>query len=156
MRVTFRAASAADEAVLLPMMGALWEHEGIPFDEEAVRPALGVLLAEPALGGVWLALADDRPVGYAMGTWGFSTEQGGRFLLLDELFVLPPCRGRGIGRATLALVEEEARRGGARAVRIEVAEGNREARALYRAAGYADPGRRFLARKLAAPADVPR
>jgi len=25
-----------------------------------------------------------------------------------------------------------------------------------RAAGYADPGRRFLARKLAAPADAPR
>lgn len=149
MRVTFRTASEADAPVLLPMMRALWEHEGIPFDAAAIRDALGDLFADPALGRVWIALVDDAVAGYAMGTWGFSTEQGGRFLLLDELFVLPSVRGRGVGAATLAFVEETAREEGAHAVRLEVSEGNGRARSLYRAAGYLDPRRLFLAKRLA-------
>lgn len=129
-------------------MRALWEHEGIPFEERLVETPLRVLLADAALGRVWLAYVGDAVSGYAMGTWGFSTEQGGRFLLLDELFVLPAFRGTGIGRAALAFVERATRAEGGRAVRIEVAEGNEGARRLYREAGYADPRRLFLAKKL--------
>jgi GNAT superfamily N-acetyltransferase len=145
----FRAASSADEPAVLPMMEALWDHEGIPFDAAAVRSALAVLFSDPGLGRIWLALVEDSIAGYAMGTWGFSTEQGGRFLLLDELFVLPAFRGMGVGAATLAFVEREAEREGAGAVRIEVAVENGPARELYRAAGYTDPRRLFLAKRLA-------
>jgi len=150
VRVTFRTAGPEDAAALLPMMRSLWEHEGVPFDEASIRESLQGLFADPALGLVWLAIADDAVAGYAMGTWGFSTEQGGRFLILDELFVLPSFRGRGVGTAALAFVEDAARREGAGAVRIEVGEGNPRARDLYRAAGYLDPCRRFLAKRLAA------
>ncbi len=146
--MTFWVAQAGDVPTLLPMMRALWEHEGIPFDERLVEPPLRELLSEPALGRVWLALAGGAVAGYAMGTWGFSTEQGGRFLLLDELFVLPAFRGTGIGRAALAFVEEAARGAEGRAVRIEVAEENDGARRLYREAGYVDPRRLFLAKRL--------
>lgn len=146
--MAFRAASETDVPELLPMMRALWEHEGIPFDAGRVVPPLRELLADPALGRVWIALADDAVAGYAMGTWGFSTEQGGRFLLLDELFVLPAFRGRGIGRSALSFVEEAARAAGGRAVRIEVAEENDGARRLYREEGYSDPRRLFLAKRL--------
>ncbi len=148
MTVTFREAGTGDVPALLPMMRALWEHEGIPFDAGRVVPPLRELLADPALGRVWIALADDAVAGYAMGTWGFSTEQGGRFLLLDELFVLPAFRGRGIGRSALSFVEEAARAAGGRAVRIEVAEENDGARRLYREEGYSDPRRLFLAKRL--------
>lgn len=148
MGVSFRAASRADEAVFLPMMSALWEHEGIPFDTDAIRAALAVLFADPGLGRVWLTLDEGEVAGYAMGTWAFSTEQGGCFLLLDELFVLPAFRGRGLGASTLAFVEREAEREGACAVRIEVAIENGPARELYRAAGYADLRRLFLAKRL--------
>ena len=148
MAVTFREAGPGDIPALLPMMRALWEHEGIPFDAGRVEPPLRELLAGAALGRVWLALTGDAVVGYAMGTWGFSTEQGGRFLLLDELFVLPDFRGRGFGRSALSFVEEAARAAGGRAVRIEVAEENDGARRLYRGEGYVDPRRLFLAKRL--------
>lgn len=149
MRVSFRAASISDEDTYLPMMEALWAHEGIAFDAASIREALGVLFSDPGLGRVWLTLVEDAVAGYAMGTWGFSTEQGGRFLLLDELFVLPEFRGRGVGAATLALIEQEAKRAGAGAVRIEVSVENAPARELYRAAGYVDPRRLFLSKRLA-------
>ena len=149
MRVSFRAASISDEGTFLPMMEALWAHERIPFDTAAIRAALESLFADPALGRVWLASVEETVAGYAMGTWGFSTEQGGRFLLLDELFVLPAFRGRGVAAATLDFVEGEAAREGAGAVRIEVSVENGAARELYRAAGYTDPRRLFLAKRLA-------
>ena len=148
MRVSFRAASIADEQACLPMMEALWVHEGIAFDAAAIRAALDLLFSDPGLGRVWLTLVEDTVAGYAMGTWAFSTEQGGRFLLLDELFVLPAFRGRGVGAATLAFVEQEAEREGAGAIRIEVSVGNGPARELYRAAGYTDLRRLFLAKRL--------
>jgi GNAT superfamily N-acetyltransferase len=154
LRVSFLAASIADEQTFLPMMEALWAHEGIPFDAPAIRAALVVLFSDPGLGRVWLALVEDEVAGYAMGTWGFSTEQGGRFLLLDELFVLPAFRGRGVGAATLAFVEREAEREGASAVRIEVSVENGPALELYRAAGYMDPRRLFLSKRLPAAATV--
>ncbi len=148
MSVTFRTASAADAATFLPMMRALWEHEGIPFDESAIRDALGALFADPALGHVWLALADGVPAGYAMGTWAFSTEQGGRFLLLDEILVATAFQGRGIGTKLLAFLEELVRESGAGAIRLEVAHENVRARELYLSCGYTDPGRDFLAKRL--------
>lgn len=148
MQVSFRPASIADEPVFLPLMEALWAHEAIPFDRAAVRQALAVLLADPGLGRIWLALSGEAVAGYAMATWGFSTEQGGRFLLLDELFVLPEFRGRGVGAEALAFVERQAAREGAAAVRIEVSVENGPARELYRKAGYVDPRRLFLARRI--------
>jgi len=154
LRVSFRAASTADEQTFLPMMEALWAHESVAFDEATIRAALAVLFSDPGLGRVWLALVEDSVAGYAMGTWGFSTEQGGRFLLLDELFVLPAFRGKGVGAATLAFVEQEAEREGAGAVRIEVSVENGPARELYRTAGYVDLRRLFLTKRFAS-ASVP-
>lgn len=104
MRVSIRAASPEDLPSLLPMMRSLYEHERLAFPEPTIRAALGELFASPGTGGVRLVLDDDRVAGYAVVTWGFSTEQGGRFLLLDELFVLPESRGRGDGRRALALL----------------------------------------------------
>jgi len=146
--VSIRPASPADEAAFVPLMRALYEHEGLPFREAALRAPLRKLLAEPTLGGAWLAFEGSAAVGYALATWGFSTEMGGRFLFLDELLVALDRRGRGIGTRFLALLEEYARAGGGFAVRLEVGETNARARRLYAAAGYADPGRRFLAKRL--------
>jgi [ribosomal protein S18]-alanine N-acetyltransferase len=58
------------------------------------------------------------------------------------LAVVPSRRRRGVGRALLVGVLEEARRRGARAVFLEVSETNEAARALYATAGFAEMGRR--------------
>ena len=50
--------------------------------------------------------------------------------------------GQGIGRALLAWCEEQARRGGAERMLLEVREDNTRARAVYTAAGYREIGRR--------------
>ena len=56
--------------------------------------------------------------------------------------VLPPRRGRGVGRALLDEARAEASRRGACRMFLEVAVPNAAARALYRAGGFLQVGRR--------------
>ena len=81
--------------------------------------------------------------------WGFSVEAGGREACLDEIYLTPEMRNRGIGGRVLALVEAEARAAGMRRVFLEVQRHNRVI-GLYRRAGYVDHDR-FLMSKLLTP-----
>jgi GNAT superfamily N-acetyltransferase len=53
------------------------------------------------------------------------------------MYVVPDARGRGVGRATLIALEEEARRLGYRRARLDTGPRQPHARALYESAGYA-------------------
>lgn len=55
---------------------------------------------------------------------------------LGDLAVAPGWRRRGVGGRLLEAALRLARQGGARRLRLEVREGNRAARELYRAAGF--------------------
>lgn len=65
---------------------------------------------------------------------------GGAELLI--VAVAEPARRRGLARALLARVLEAAAAAGAREIHLEVREANAPARALYRAAGFTEAGRR--------------
>lgn len=60
---------------------------------------------------------------------------------IKRMWVAPAARGRGIGRAFLRALEEEARRRGLRALRLDTNESLTEALALYRASGYREIAR---------------
>ena len=57
---------------------------------------------------------------------------------VHDLAVLDGYRGRGLGRGLLEAVEREARGRGARAITLEVLEGNRPARAAYERFGFVE------------------
>lgn len=66
----------------------------------------------------WVAEADGEVVGYAGGEVDTARrnieiqQAGERYFELEELYVCPACRGRGVGQLLLARVEEDARREG--------------------------------------------
>lgn len=105
----------------------------------AVVAALPEQLASVANAHVWLACeADGAPVGVAVCFTGFSTFAARPLLNLHDLAVLPSHRGRGIGRALLAVVEEAARAMGCCKVTLEVRDDNLRAQGLYRSVGFGD------------------
>lgn len=77
----------------------------------------------------------------------FSIEWGGRDAFLDDLYVLPDERGRGLGRQTLLHLAAAASQGGCVVLHLEVMAQNR-ARALYQRLGFVGRGSTMLTRVL--------
>jgi len=138
---------APDLPLLEQMVRAYYVEDGHRFDPERQRAALAVLIDSAELGRGWLVMLAGRPVGYVVLTLGFSIEAGGCEGCVDELFLVPEVRGRGIGRRVLGLLEDEARRLGVRRLFLEVEHGNR-ASGLYRRAGFVDHRRHLMSKRL--------
>jgi GNAT superfamily N-acetyltransferase len=140
---------------LLALQRAYYAEDGYPFDPATARDAFAQLLADPALGAAWIARAQDgRALAYVVLTLGWSLEFGGRDGFVDELYVTPAARGRGLGRAGLARAEAGARARGVRRLHLEVEDGKPAAHELYRRSGFAGHGRTLMSKPLA-PADAP-
>jgi ribosomal protein S18 acetylase RimI-like enzyme len=149
-RVALRRAVAADAERLLPWIVALNRHEGIDTAEADLRRALDHLLAHEELGGVWWFLAGDAgvPVGYALVTYGYDLEFAGRDAYLCELFIDPAARGRGLGHAAIDAVLAAMPALEVRALHLQVRPENVAAWKIYQRAGFADPGRTLLTKRI--------
>lgn len=88
-------------------------------------------IAEGKLVQGYIFEQDGETAGYALAFCYASQELGGRVAFIDELYVRPEFRGRGIAREFFAFIEE-----GAVACRLEVESGNKRAAELYSSIGY--------------------
>ena len=138
----------ADLATLERLVRAYYAGDGLTFDERRQPDALARLVEGDALGRGWLVRLGREIVGYIVLTWSFSIESGGLDGYIDELFLTPEVRGRGLGSRVLALAELEARRLGLLRLYLEVEHGNR-ALSLYRRAGFVDHERHLMSKRLA-------
>jgi len=135
-------------SALLGLMEQFYQEEGLTFDSGRAQRALGLLLADAQHGFVLLARHSDDLAACAAVTACFSLEFGGPFALLDELFVLPACRGEGVGRMLLQAVFEECRARRFGAIRLEVEHENERAYAVYRKLGFEPHSRHLMTRWL--------
>ena len=137
-----------DIDALLPLVRAFYHHFSYPYTEEKKREALRQLIADPALGRVWLVHHHASPVGYVLVAFSFSLEHDGRIAFVDELFIEPEGRQRGAGSAVLREVEAACSALGIPVLRLETEADNERATALYLRSGYVDHGRRLLTKKV--------
>jgi len=143
--VTIRRAGPGDLAVLLPLIAGFYAVDHHEYDEQTVTDALGPLLADDTYGLVLLAVAAD-PVGYAVLTWGYGLESGGREAVLDELYVRD--RGYGIGALLLTTTLDAARDAGVRHIYLETESHNARARAFYARHGLTEDDSIWMSRSL--------
>src|SRR5271155_5189637 len=83
MKAEFNALTDAAMERALDMMGGLYSEAGVTHDRERARRAAEGLMANPALGGVWLIHVNgervkDAQVGYLCVTLCYSLEFDGR------------------------------------------------------------------------------
>jgi GNAT superfamily N-acetyltransferase len=129
-------AQVSDVPVILGMIKALAEYEQLTHEVTATEQDLRESLFGPRPAGeVVLAYSGEDPVGFALFFHNFSTFLGKHGLYLEDLFVVPEWRGRGVGKQLLAHVAAiaESRRCG----RMEwaVLDWNESAIAFYRRMG---------------------
>ena len=84
----------------------------------------------------FLAFADDLAIGFATCFVGYSTFRAQPLWNVHDIAVLPTHRGRGIGRALLQQIAQQAATAGCCKLTLEVREDNPVARHLYRSMGF--------------------
>jgi GNAT superfamily N-acetyltransferase len=126
----------------LGMMERFYREMNLEFVRERAGRALHGL---DGFGGWWFIAQDGQPAGYFVLTVGYSLEFGGRFALLDEFYLEPEWRGKGLGSGVMDRILTEARALGAEALHLE-AEGH--VREFYRRSGFVARGREMMSRWL--------
>ncbi|HTB94777.1 MAG TPA: GNAT family N-acetyltransferase [Candidatus Sulfotelmatobacter sp.] len=117
------------------------------FHEPTLRASLAELLANPAYGVLYIAREALEPVGYLAVCFDYSLEYRGKGAWIDELFVEPAHRGKGIGTQLLDLAEAASREHRAKFLHLEVTHGN-PAIELYRRRGFYDHHRYLMSKDL--------
>ncbi|MGH6933051.1 MAG: GNAT family N-acetyltransferase [Dongiaceae bacterium] len=133
---------------MLELAVAFHAEDGHVLDERGRRALAAIVAGEP-MARAWLIEADGRAIGYGVVTLGFSVEHGGRDGFLDDLYLAPEARGRGLGRQALEFLEGEALQLGIGVLHLEVGRDNARAQALYEASGFRENGRRLMSKRLA-------
>jgi GNAT superfamily N-acetyltransferase len=100
--VAFRAAAPGDGALVLSFIRALAEYEHMGDKVAATSGGLERQLFELHSCEAFFAMSSGREAGFALFFRCFSTFLGKPGLYLEDLFVLPEYRGRGVGKAILA------------------------------------------------------
>ena len=143
-----RPATSSDLEAVLALHRDFFAEDEYTFREEESRANLARLLAEPGLGRVFVMDEDGTAIGYLVLTFGFSLEFGGRDALVDELYVSPGHRGRGLGTRALDAAEAACREQGIRAVHLVVERYKDGAQALYRRAGFVAHQRDVMTKRI--------
>ncbi len=138
-----RIATPEDLPLVLSLMREFYEEEGLIFEAARAEQALKALLQRSELGQV-LLFSDADAHGFMVLIVGFTLEHGGPYILLDELYLQPPMRGRGLGKAAMELAKAYAVLRGIKALRLEVHHHNPAAKALYAKAGFQDDHRDLM------------
>lgn len=102
-RTTIRAATPEDLPLIMELIRGLAEYEKLA-GRVTVTPELigNALFSDRPSAECLIAEADGTAAGFAIFFYNFSTFLGKRGIYLEDLFVIPEMRERGIGRALLA------------------------------------------------------
>jgi len=99
--IGFRVAERDDCALILDFIKQLAKYEKLESSVVATESVLEDWLFDKLSAEVMIALYDGKEVGFALYFTNFSTFLGKAGLYLEDLFVLPEYRGKGIGSAIL-------------------------------------------------------
>jgi GNAT superfamily N-acetyltransferase len=136
---TLHTVGEGDLDELLPLLRAYCEFYRVaPTDEDLLAMARE-LIAESDYEGVQILARDEdgRALGFATVFWTWSTLRASRVGVMNDLFVAPDARGRGIAEALIAECAERCRARGATSLGWQTAKDNRRAQAVYERIGAA-------------------
>lgn len=138
MNLTIRSATAADVPVILGHIQALAAYEKLSDEVEATEARLQATLFPSegkATAECMLAEVDAAPAGFAVFFTNYSTFLAKPGIHLEDLFVAPEWRGRGIGKRLLIRVAQLANARGCGRMEWAVLDWNQPAIDFYESIG---------------------
>jgi len=136
MTATIRPANEADTPLILSLIHELAEYEKLSHEVTATEDDLhGSLFGSRPGAEVVIAECDGAAAGYALFFHNYSTFLCKRGLYLEDLFVRPAFRGRGVGKQLLSHLAKIAVDRGCARFEWAVLDWNESAIGFYRSLG---------------------
>jgi GNAT superfamily N-acetyltransferase len=150
-----RRASSNDIPLLVGLMAEFYAEAAYDLNHARAAGAFAAILADERLGYVWIIQAEHQDVGHIVLTLKYAMEYSGLVACLDDLYVEPNWRNKGLSTGALVDVRSFCEKIGIRALTVEVAHNNGPAQTVYRRVGFAKAAnRQLLVLALAAPTHV--
>ena len=136
MTLRIRRATRDDVTVIAALIRGLARYEKLEHEVVMTEELLTAsLFGDHPYAEVLLAEDDERSVGFALFFHNFSTFLGRPGIYLEDLFVLPEHRGKGIGKLLLASLARLAVERGCGRLEWSVLDWNRDAIGFYERLG---------------------
>lgn len=131
-----RRLTSSDKAVYMEMAEEFYHSPAVlhPIAREKMEAAFAELVSSDRYMEGYLLLSEGAPAGYALLSKTMTQEAGGLVLWVEELYLRPAFRGKGLGNAFFAFLERQYP--DVKRFRLEVTEENTGAARLYRSLGY--------------------
>ena len=139
-----RDAVAGDDAAVARLLAAQLDVHGVAADVPAILGVLASLREQGDRTQLLLALRDGLIAGVLFANRFVSFERPGRGWFIEELFVAPEFRRRGVARALIGALHSRAAAEGCSLLALQLQAGHDEAAALYRGLGFTTLDRRAL------------
>ena len=144
MSTALHLAGPNDLTALNRLVTAFHAEMGIVQDDATRTAALQPLLEGSPYGVAYLLGPARAPIGYVIVTFGWSVEFGGLDAFIDEIYIRPAIRGRGVGSDVLIALPKALADAGIRAFHLEVDREDAAAQRLYSRTGFAARDRFML------------
>jgi GNAT superfamily N-acetyltransferase len=133
--VEIRPAREDEVGEMLPLIRAYCEFYEVQPDDEGLREMFRTLIADPSQGAIFIARDGGQAVGFATLDWKWSSLKAARIGYLEDLFVDPEARGRGIADGLIEVCAERCRELGMPAMAWQTAPDNHRAQQVYNRTG---------------------
>ena len=136
MSVSIRAARPADTAIVYGLIRELADYEKLSAEVDATPEQIAAVLFAPQ-PRVFCDIAEwsGKPAGFALWFLNFSSFRGRHGIYLEDIFVRPALRGKGIGKALMRQLARRCVREGYARFEWTVLDWNEPSIAFYRSIG---------------------
>ena len=133
----FRKVNQNDKEFLFEMFDKFYASEAVlhPIDRSFYQNTFDEIMQSDRYLEVYIIEYENFPVGYAMLSKSFSPEAGGKIIWIEEIYIEPDYRSKGLGKAFFEFVENKYQ-GHIKRLRLEAEPDNKRAVELYLTLGF--------------------
>jgi ribosomal protein S18 acetylase RimI-like enzyme len=149
MVTQFRKYEEADYSAILSLINSLYEEDdyGESISEEKINKTISELSKKPETGSIYVFLSDHAIIGYSIVINYWSNEFGGNIAVIDEIYVIPSARNKGIASKFIEFIISGSGLS-PRMLQLEVAPTNSKAMEYYKKRGFEFAKNRVMVKKI--------
>jgi len=136
MEINFKFAECSDVDTILDFMADFYKSENMIYKRDNAKTALINLCENKEYGALFLIQSSLEVIGYCFIAFGYTLQYNGKDAFLDEIYIKPGFRQRGIGKIALQYIHDYLKENNFMAMHLIVHNHNHKAFRYYANNGF--------------------